>query len=340
MCRVAGLLVLLLAAGTSPAIGSTLETAADQPAALLLFPKVVVDGTRDTVLQLSNASGATVHVRCFYTNPSTDRETGEPVWLTVNFRLRLTPLQPTVWVASEGRPVVPPDRPLELEPGPVPPLATGFLGELRCVAVDAEDRPVTRNVLTGNATIVDRARRDVLRYQAIGIRALPKNNEDGTLLLNDVEYTTCPRVLLWNHFFEGALDPVLLEPVSARLTVVPCSVDYERDIPGVAFLQFDVVNEFEQRLSASLFVECFADVRLSEIDAEDPTRSVFHVGTQGTLAGQTRIRPVPDGGTTAGHGIVAVGEQIHGPDGPSAAANLHFIGGNLQGDVVVLPRIF
>lgn len=315
------------------------DVTTDQPGAVLIFPKILVDGTRDTIVQISNASGVPIRTRCFYTSPALDNESRE-VWITVDFQITLTRLQPTVWVASTGRPVMPMDRPPELEPGPVPPLAS-FLGELRCVAVNATEQPVSRNVLTGNATIVDRRSHEIRRYSAVAIQGLPRNNNDNVLLLNDVEYSTCPRMLLLNHFFDDAIDPVLETPVRTNITFVPCSTNYEADVPGFASLQFDVVNEFEQRLSASLPIRCFADLPLARIgNPSDPSRSIFNVAIQGTLVGQTRIRPVADGDDDHGHGVLAVAEEFHDSPRAGAAINLHLIPGSLQGDVIVLPGIF
>ena len=335
------LLRVLLLALVAPPLAAMAEVTTDQPGAILIFPKILVDEAHDTIVQVTNASGAQTRLRCFYTTTAFDSESGE-VWLTVDFNIALTRLQPTVWVASTGRPVMPPgDRPPGLEPGPVPPLAEGFLGELRCVVVNQAEQPITRNVLIGHATIVDRDTREVRRYAAIAVQGLPRNNNDNTLLLNNVEYSSCPRMLLLNHFFDDALDPVLETPMRTNITFVPCSVDYEANVPGFATLQFDVVNEFEQRLSASLFVRCFADLRLAAIDsAGDPSRSIFNVAIQGTQVGQTRIRPVPDGDVTRGHGILAIAEEFHDPPRGGAAINLQFIPGNLQGDVIVLPGIF
>lgn len=336
--KYAGAAILLGILLLRPATGIA-EVTTDEPGAVLVFPKVVVDGSRDTIIQLSNASGSEVRARCIYTSSTVDQDS-RPVWISVDFQLRLTQLQPTVWVASSGRPVNPTDRPPSLEPGPVPPLA-GFIGELRCFTVNNSEQPVSRNVLTGNATIADHVTREIRRYQAIAIQGFPRNNNDNTLQLNNVEYSTCPRVLLLNHFFDDAVDPVLGTPVRNTITFVPCSVDYEHDIPGIASLQFDVINEFEGRLSGSLPVTCFADLRLSAIDSPaNPLRSIFNVAIQGTLVGQTRIRPVPDGDSAHGHGVLAVAEEFH--DFPRAGAinNLQLIPGNLQGDVIVLPNIF
>ena len=335
--RAAVLLVVLV--GTVVPVGAQVST--DQPGAVIIFPKVVVDADRDTLIQISNASGSEVAARCFYTNPAEDADSGELVWLTVDFQIALTRLQPTVWLASNGRPSNPADRPPELEPGRVPALASGFLGELRCVVVSDADDPLSRNVLTGDATIVDRVTGEIRRYAAISIKGRPRNNNDNTLLLNNVEYSTCPRMLLLNHFFDDAIDPVLATPIRTNITFVPCSMDYERSEPGTATLQFDVINEFEQRLSASLPVRCFVDTSLAAIDnPNNPSGSIFNVALQGSLVGQTRIRPVPDGDTTRGHGVLAIAEEFHNPPRGGAALNLHFISGNLQGDVIVLPSIF
>ncbi len=320
--------------GVPPDATST-EVAADQPGAILLFPKIAVDESRDTIVQISNASGKPIFARCFYTAPDEDPLSGEPIWATVDFRIALTQSQPTVWVASAGRPAVPPDRPPELDPGPVPPLAPGFLGELRCIAVNVAEQPISANALVGSATIVDRSRNQLLRYPAISVIGLPGNNRDNTLLLNNVEYSTCPRMLILDHFFDGAVDPVLQLPVRTTLTLVPCSADLERNRPGAALLQFDVFNEFEQRLSASLFVECFADLSLTTISG-----TAFNAAVQGTLVGQTRIRPIPDGDVATGHGVVGLAEESRGAAGPATAISLHFIPGSLQGDVLVLPPLF
>ncbi|MCK6554822.1 hypothetical protein L6Q96_09615 [Candidatus Binatia bacterium] len=251
-----------------------------------------------------------------------------------DFEIQLTMQQPAVWVAGEGLPASPPDgRDRSLYPGAVPPVAEGFVGELRCVVVDDSESPVSRNALTGDATIVERTAQTTRKYEAIGIPGLAGNDGDNTLLLNDVEYGSCPRVVLLNAFFSGALDPVLSVPVYTRLTVVPCSMNIEDAIPGTATLQFEVFNEFEQPASFSVAVTCFGDLDLREIP-------IFGVALQGTLVGQARIRPVVDAGVDRGHGVLAIGEEVRVGTGAVTAANVHFIGGQLQGDVITLPDTF
>jgi hypothetical protein len=333
------LFAAVIASGSGIARG---EISTDQPGAMLVFPKIVHDASVDTIIQVSNATGARIFARCFYINGAFDPDTEEPAWSVVDFQIRLTRLQPTFWVAGIGMPAVPPDnRPPDLYPGPVPPVAEGFAGELRCVVVDDGEAPISRNALTGEATIIDRSTGSTRKYQAIGIRGLSGNNGDNTLLLNEVEYTTCPRVLLLNHFFDDAPDPLLPGEVTTRVTFVPCSADVERGVPGNSNLLFEVFNEFEQRLSASLEVTCFADLDLSSIDSPvDRSRSIFNFAMQGSLVAQTRIRPALDAQTQRGHGVLAIAEEFREGGRTGTALNLHFVGGALQADVFVIPGPF
>ncbi len=339
-----GILVCFIAALLSLPLPTYAEVSTDQPGAILVFPKVVSDENQETIIQITNATGSRAFARCFYTNGAPDPETGQPLWRLTDFQITLTRLQPTVWVAGDGLPPVPPDRPRDLYPGPVPPVGLGFVGELRCVVVNESESPVSRNALTGEATLIDRnAPHSTRKYQAIAIPGLPQNNGDNTLLLNDVEYSSCPRVLLLNHFFDDAPDPVLHAPITIQssLTFVPCSADLEQTVPGTATLQFEVLNEFEQRLSASTTLNCFSDVALSALDGKTQReRSIFNFASQGTLVGQTRIRPVLDASTSRGHGVLAIAEEFRDGRRIGSALNLHFIGGNLQADVYVIPSTF
>jgi hypothetical protein len=111
--------------------------------------------------------------------------------------------------------------------------------------------------------------------------------------------------------------------------------------PGTT-AQFVVFNEFEQRFSASLSVTCFREIKLSDIDTlpGNEASSIFSAAVQGTLTGQTRIRPVIGSELDVGHGLLGVAEEFTGPRFPrsSAASNLHFTGTTPDiSDVVVLP---
>ena len=328
-----------------PVVAVQAEVSTDIPGAIVIFPKIVSDLNQDTIIQLSNATRGETFARCFYINAAIDPETQAPSWTVTDFQVHLTRLQPTTWIAGVGLPPTPPDtwppEQADKYPGPVPPVGVGFVGELRCVVVNDNELPVSRNALTGEATIIDRNTHSTRKYRGVGIRGLPRNNNDNILLFNDVEYTTCPRILLLNHFFDDAPDPLLGTPINTNITFVPCSGNLEQTAPGTANLLFDVYNEFEERFSASFVVACYSDIRLSEIDSpSNPARSVFNFALQGSLVAQTRIRPVADSSTQAGHGIVAIAEELRDGGTVGAALNLHFIGGNLQPDVFVLPTPF
>lgn len=98
-----------------------------------------------------------------------------------------------------------------------------MIGELKCIALDDAQRPVGRNDLIGEA-LIGRLQAgpdqtiDISGYNAIGIPAIPAgdgspgNNRDATLVLGgpvDVaEYEGCPNILILDHFFDGAVDPL------------------------------------------------------------------------------------------------------------------------------------
>ena len=307
----------------------------NEPGAILVFPKVTSTTTQETIIQISNAAGSSVALRCFYIDASRPPDEPADLWAVKDFQVRLTRQQPTVWVAGNGLPPLPPDRPADLYAGPIPPVSTGFVGELMCVVVNNGESPVSRNVLTGEATVIDKDTHATRKYQAVGIQGLAGNDGNNTLRLDDVEYSSCPRILILNHFFEGAPDPVLNSPIHSRLTFVPCSTDLEGSLPGTANLQFNVSNEFEQRFSASLALTCFADVALSEI-----SQIIFDFAKQGSLVGQTRIRPIVDAHTSHGHGALGIAEEFRDNGTVGSALNLHFVDGALQPDLIVLPSPF
>jgi len=314
-----------------PAVG---EVSTNQPGAIMVFPKVVSDANQDTIIQITNATGSRVLARCFYIDGADNPTTQEPLWVLTDFQISLTMQQPAVWVAGEGLPAVPPDgRSRDLYPGPVPPVGDGFIGELRCVVVNESESPISVNALTGEATLINRVTGATRKYQGIAIPGLAGNNGDNTLLLNDIEYSSCPRVLLLNNLFTDALDPILNTAVRTTVSLVPCSMDLENTVPGTATVQLEVFNEFEQPSSFSLTVTCFADIELVDIP-------IFNVALQGTLAGHTRFRPVFDEHTEHGHGILGVAEEFRNGGQIGSAMNLHFIGGNLQADVIILPSAF
>jgi hypothetical protein len=187
---------------------------------------------------------------------------------------------------------------------------------------------------------------DVQTYNAVGVQAVANDGStqnDTTLVLGGVnrEYAGCSAQVIVDHFFDNALLSAARE-VTSEITLVPCSERLKVDNnPAVHTLQFVVFNEFEQRMSASTRFRCFREVQLSQLDRRPGQEafSVFNVGVQGTLAGQTVIRPVLSGDGNPGNGILAIVEEFHrNPNNNnavrSAAFNIHLRGEKSQADTV------
>ncbi len=305
-----------------------------------------------------------------------------------------------------------------------------FIGELKCIALSESLVPVARNDLKGEVLIGKRGANgfiDVAGYNAIGIPAIPgKGNSDNTLVLGGAstgddpddpcraagtcaEYEGCPNFLILNHFFDGAVDPMVQNfctagltcnisgnacvtnadckntcnlgnntcvvdstpcqtnadcdalvgrvRVATDLTLIPCTQDLLNQDPSLSrtTAQFLVFNEFEQRFSTSQPVECFKEIRLSNLDRSSPNsdndRSIFSAGVAGSLTGQSRIRGVVGTNPLAGNALLGVAEEFRcrGPEFPlcsftspgglvsSVATNLHFQGRRPQSDFIYLP---
>ena len=265
------------------------EVSSDLSGSILVYPKVVWDSGRDTVIQLSNTGNNLVHAHCFYVNAQTFQ--GVPRWQVTDFHLWLTRQQPVHWVASRGRPVDPTDNTIPpsdgsgLDPGAIPPVPPDFVGELKCVQVDASGNPFGGNELKGEALLRD-SDGDVSKYNAVAILANPELNNDpperelrlDNTEFNDGEYNSCPNSWLLNHFTDGAPSEVVQTftpslcvddedcPIRTMLTLVPCKEDFENLIPSQVTVQFEVVNEFEETFSTSTTVDCWLTTRLADID--------------------------------------------------------------------------
>lgn len=306
--RLVGAMLLAFGVGLGDGGRARADIASDHPAAILVFPKLLVDTANglDTLIRMSNVSDTPINVYCFYVNAtpicsipggscfpnqlSCQATIGGQIfigscldnWQPNDFTFRLTREQPTGWLVSKGqstncpfldgvcsndrltscqrdtqcgagnRCVLPPCLPLDGGPmgrtGPggqtnegAIPLSPDdpFIGELKCIAVDENQQPVARNDLVGDAVIGKAAapggqRMQLLGYNAVGIPAIPgTGNRDHTLVLGGAseaaEYEGCPNILILDHFFDGAVDPVLqnvcVNNTACSLSGVPCSTD-------------------------------------------------------------------------------------------------------------------
>lgn len=222
-----------------------------------------------------------------------------------------------------------------------------FVGELKCIAIDANGVPVPRNELKGEGLLETSTATnlDVASYNAIGVQATGVTGGDPNVLTlggdpATAEYNGCPNFLILNHFFDDARDPVpgSSSSISTHVVFVPCSEDLLRQIPGAAVVQYLVFNEFEQRFSTSKSVTCFQDTALCKLDTPDCSRSIFNVNTAGTLTGQTRINPIGKAPLPSGLLGIAVETHNNTTGGPrSAAFNLHMQGARDAADTITIP---
>lgn len=387
-------IALLLSVGAAP---SAADTTIERGSSIIVFPKVIFDtsstyGPVDTIIQITNTSNSIVFAHCYYMNalPEDPRfppsESNPPRWQEINFNIFLTKQQPTHWVVGKGRAQNPTDQTCYgdgqqvierncsgagFDPGLIPLTTNPFVGELRCIEVDASGAPINGNHLKGEATIVADARftpvgavqsggavqrTEISKYNAIGILGLNtelnSNNSDQVLCLgggvrpgcpNGAEYNGCPERVYLNHFAENADNPVAVEfgdpsRVTTELTLVPCTQDLENLARSRLTVQFTIANEFENLFSASTTVDCWANFPLSAVPF-----GIFDIGTLGTRFAQTQMTAPPD------HpGFVGVAEEIHRAPYNSAAPasspqtrvafNLFGQGQRVNGDKITIPE--
>jgi hypothetical protein len=339
-------------------------TTTERSSSILIFPKVVFDGSRDTLIQISNTSNSMVHAHCFYVNAAplcvgfgdclagTCTGTCEPQWVEVDFAIWLTKQQPTHWSVGNGRlpdPAAQQCSPQNSECDAaglftvrIPPVSSvPFAGELRCIEVDQSGAPISGNHLKGEATIVS-TDGDASKYNAVGIQGEPFTNDGDDVLCiggaasdecpSGAEYEGCGDRLFVDQFAEGADDPLLgpTSQVRTELTLVPCRADFERQIPSKVVVQMLAFNEFESRFSASTTVDCWRSFFLGDVN------SIFNIRTMQTRFVETQLR-VSD---QANSGIVGISEEYHRLNGAQSrvAFNLHEQGTRQKTDVIYLPE--
>jgi len=342
-----GLRLLLLAVLAAP-VAAQNGPSTSRPGSILFFPQLLVDADHETVVRVTNTSNSMRLASCFYVSGDTLQETG--------FDLVLTKQQPTHWLVSTGRQVDPTDRLCSrvngecgdagLDPGLVPAMQPSFRGELVCVQTDESGFPSPGNSLTGEVTVRDTASGDSATYTALAVQGNPDTfisapvlQLNASDLLPNGDYAACPQTLVLTHLAAGAADP-LAGPgstVQTELTLVSCSQDFaNRELTAVT-VGFDVTNEFEQKLSASIQFTDWLSASLTDISG------VFGVALAGSASLRTQITPLP-----GGPGVLAVAREVHAvgaaaPVTASAAANLHIQGSRADigaSDVISLPSAF
>ncbi len=330
---VAAALILSFAAASSSA--GTIESGAS----VLIFQRVVVDGSRDTTIQLSNVAGRVTRARCHYANSA--GQVGD------EFFLALIGRQPTHWVVSRGRAVNPDDGPCNrgapmdcdgagLDPGLVPPLAQ-FSGALVCVQVDLSDAPLSGNALRGVATVTATDSGDIAKYRAVGLLGLDTNNADDVLCIEgenipgctEAEYSGCPHDDALLHLADDAPDALAPDRlrVQTSLTTVPCAAALGGGLANSA-LHLAASNELAQTFSADVSSLGGTPQRLSELSAQL---------TRATLGTDAALTSLTSGGAA---GFVAVSETARvGLDDSVGGRTAAAVGDMGGAALVTFPRV-
>ncbi|MFI5397151.1 MAG: hypothetical protein ACHQ9S_16560 [Candidatus Binatia bacterium] len=203
------------------------DVTTQRPGSILIFPKVVNDGTRDTVIQITNTSNSLDTARCFYLAGQLGAN-GLPLCSETDFFINLTRQQPTIWRASTGRGQFSSDG---LSPGQVPPVPLGFTGALICAEVDSSlEAPVAKNALKGEATLLSATSDDQSKYNGIAFLGGAANDGDNVLNLDSSEYNACPAGSRVDFIASDAEDPVIDSlgnagrcSLAGVLTATPCN---------------------------------------------------------------------------------------------------------------------
>lgn len=317
-----------LAACLAVAAACPVAAQSDSGDSLLIFPKVVSDGSADSIVQVANQSASRVDVFCAYVD-------GRVGWQASGFHLSLLARQPLHWVVSRGR---------EADDGVangVPPAPDDFRGELVCVETDVTGAPAGGNRLTGRATVAALDDGDAIAYPAVGLRGLGLYDGDDVLCIGQpsdtcifgAEYDACPAGWLVNHPAPGAADRQLGggSRLDTRITIVPCSQNIRDGEPGSVTVDVQVTSELAQRFSFSASVTCWADLSLADLSP------ILDVETLGGEAAWSEISPRQGSGAFV---VVAEVERRAANDGAvlgRTALAAYPRGASDAADAIVLP---
>lgn len=337
-------LILTIAGVLAIPVTLAAQPSPDTPAAIVIFPHVSTNTASgiDTVVQLSNTSNRPANVSCFYL-------TADAACSPTSFEVNITRNQPISWRIGNGLTQFPLDgRGSQSNDGSlIPPVPNDpFEGSLLCWVHDANGIPLPRNALIGTATI-ERFKAgmfDAASYNAIGIGGLANTESTpGSLVLGGTfgTYAPCTRILEAVHYLDGALDaPTKTSHVATRFVILPCTLDLSQPAEQQLSMQYEVVNEFEERLAVRREqVGCEQQGFLSSINTSIPGRSIFNAAVAGTLTAKTRIY-ANDGAV----GLVAIALETHTKVNAPAAQQLTAfsfgtVGRRLESDVITFPGI-
>jgi hypothetical protein len=188
----------------------------------------------------------------------------------------------------------------------------GAYGELKCIAVDDDDLPITKNNFTGTGTIFNFVEGTAIGYNAYGFRrAGTSPGTSPVLTLNGAEYDNCPAYLIGTFMLDGASfedGKYTVESGTTELTLVPCDQDVRQDrLPIYTKVNFTVWDEDEVAATgAYLCFKCWIETTLDgqakrtgpqypAVGFKNFTKDVVG-GTYATV----KITPVVGGSTACG----------------------------------------
>jgi hypothetical protein len=234
------------------------------PSAVLVWPLVVVEGggaTTDTRVELVNLSPRPIEVKCVYVFSGSCG--------AIDFHIYLTPNQPITWLASRG---------MFSGLSAVPPFSSN--GELKCIVQPEEEGVDRHNAIQGRAAVFG-ADGQTIGYSAVGFLRLTDGPLTNIIELNGDTYSQCPDE---QHFLFIASEGT--PQTESEIVLAPCTEDLENRIPTATTVQFLVINEFEQQLSAATQVNCYSRRTLRQIS------QAFTRATLGSETGHVIVRGV------------------------------------------------
>lgn len=258
------------AAAAATAIAQDYRVSASKKGSLLIYSDVEVKWNaagqiiQDTFVEISNDYPAAVAVQLYFVNGDAPTAT-EPGWNWLDNIINLTQDEPAYWSAASGLPKGvspwsaldpgnPPGRPDPDEPG-----VRTLRGFVYGWAVDAQDRQIRWNHLTGKATIVNYADSSAVEFGAYAFQGYANNHGDrigeaGHLALDGYYYDYGFAQLLIDFYAAGSValsGGGNVVGVDTDLTLHPVSLDVRQDGNGAILTKakFDIWNQNEVRFS-------------------------------------------------------------------------------------------
>ena len=263
LCVVLAIAMIVGITGLASAAQDVANTS--QKGSLMVFPKINITGSNDTIIMISNDYSLGVQLQCYWVDSDQKFE---------DFSFRITKKQPVWFSAKNGVGSI-----------GVPPFDFGTgLGELKCWAVTGnQDGQISFNHLWGTAKVLNFADGTAYEYNSWNFTA--RNvaigqaiGDPGKLVLSgeDNAYDGCPQYLLVNFpavSNDDTKNIVDLEDGRVRfddvsLTVALCNEDLrEIHAPTYTKLKYTIWNEDEVKYTGAWeCAKCWYEGYLSTTD--------------------------------------------------------------------------